>query len=56
LLIANGGRPPFQSSSASPQQRNCSEFRGFITVPLAAIGIWWLVVKGSYKKVERAFC
>src|SRR6185369_12470647 len=27
----------------------------FIAVPMAAIAIWWLVVKGSYKKVERAF-
>ena len=27
----------------------------FVTVPMAAIAIWWLVVKGSYKKVERAF-
>jgi Mn2+/Fe2+ NRAMP family transporter len=27
----------------------------FITVPFAAIAVWWLVVKGSYKRVERAF-
>lgn len=27
----------------------------FITVPIAAIGIWFLVVKGSFKMVERVF-
>ncbi|MCA1604654.1 MAG: divalent metal cation transporter [Acidobacteria bacterium] len=27
----------------------------FISVPLSAICIWWLVVKSSYQRVERAF-
>jgi len=27
----------------------------FFTIPLAAIFIWWLVVKGSAKRVERVF-
>lgn len=27
----------------------------YITVPIAAIGIWFLVVKGSFKLVERVF-
>src|SRR6185503_15876903 len=27
----------------------------FISVPLAAVLIWWLIVKGSYQRVERAF-
>jgi NRAMP (natural resistance-associated macrophage protein)-like metal ion transporter len=27
----------------------------FISVPFAAILIWWLIVKGSYQRVERAF-
>lgn len=27
----------------------------FISVPLAAAAIWWLIVKGSYKHVERVF-
>jgi NRAMP (natural resistance-associated macrophage protein)-like metal ion transporter len=27
----------------------------FISVPIAAITIWWLIVKGSYKRVERVF-
>ncbi len=54
LLIANGGV-------------TISEFVGiglalemfgiprFISVPLAAIAIWWLIVKGSYQRVERIF-
>ena len=27
----------------------------YILVPLVAIGIWWIVVKGSYKSVEKIF-
>jgi Mn2+/Fe2+ NRAMP family transporter len=27
----------------------------FLSVPLAAVSIWWLVVKGSYQRVERVF-
>jgi Mn2+/Fe2+ NRAMP family transporter len=27
----------------------------FISVPLAAIGVWFLIVKGSYRSVERIF-
>ena len=27
----------------------------FISVPLAALGVWLLIVKGSYKSVERVF-
>lgn len=27
----------------------------YITVPLAAFAIWWLVVRGSFKNVERVF-
>lgn len=54
LLIANGGV-------------TISEFIGiglalemfgiprFVSVPLAAFAIWWLIVKGSYERVERIF-
>lgn len=54
LLIANGGV-------------TISEFIGiglalemfgiprFVSVPLAAAVIWWLIVKGSYNRVERIF-
>jgi NRAMP (natural resistance-associated macrophage protein)-like metal ion transporter len=27
----------------------------YISVPLAAVFVWWLVVKGSYKSVEKVF-
>ncbi len=27
----------------------------YVSVPLAAASVWWLVVKGSYKRVERIF-
>lgn len=27
----------------------------YILVPLVAIGIWWIVVKGNYKSVEKVF-
>src|SRR5260370_2051412 len=27
----------------------------YFSVPIAAIAIWWLVVKGSYQRVERVF-
>ncbi|NLG84437.1 MAG: divalent metal cation transporter [Firmicutes bacterium] len=27
----------------------------YITVPLGAVFVWWLVVKGTYKTVEKAF-
>ncbi len=54
LLVANGGVTvsEFVGIAAATELFGISRF---ITVPLAAIGIWWLVVKGSYKRVERAF-
>ena len=27
----------------------------YLSVPLAALAVWWLVVKGSYRRVERVF-
>ncbi len=27
----------------------------FVTIPATAIGVWWLVVKGTQKRVERVF-
>lgn len=27
----------------------------FISVPVAAVAIWWLVLKGTYKRVEKVF-
>ena len=54
LLVANGGVTvsEFVGIAAATELFGISRS---ITVPLAAIAIWWLVVKGSYKKVERAF-
>lgn len=54
LLVANAGVTvsEFVGIAAATELFGVSRF---ITVPLAAILIWWLIVKGSYKKVERAF-
>jgi Mn2+/Fe2+ NRAMP family transporter len=54
LLIANGGVTisEFLGIAAA------SELFGiprYVAVPLAAALVWWLVVKGSYKRVERVF-
>lgn len=54
LLIANGGVTisEFLGIAAA------SELFGiprYLSVPLAAALVWWLVVKGSYKRVERVF-
>src|SRR5207253_3048989 len=27
----------------------------YVSVPIAAVAIWWLVVKGSYNRIERVF-
>src|SRR5690349_8081902 len=54
LLVANAGVTvsEFVGIAAATELFGGSRF---IVVPLAAIAIWWLVVKGSYKKVERVF-
>src|SRR5215212_6686824 len=54
LLVANAGVTvsEFVGIAAATELFGVSRF---ITVPLAAVLIWWLIVKGSYKKVERAF-
>jgi NRAMP (natural resistance-associated macrophage protein)-like metal ion transporter len=54
LLVANGGVTvsEFVGIAAATELFGVSRF---VAVPLAAIAIWWLIVKGSYKKVERAF-
>jgi NRAMP (natural resistance-associated macrophage protein)-like metal ion transporter len=54
LLIANGGVTisEFLGIAAA------SELFGiprYVSVPVAAASVWWLVVKGSYKRVERVF-
>src|SRR5215212_2021256 len=54
LLIANGGVTisEFLGIAAASELFNIPRY---VAVPLAAIIIWTLVVKGSYKRVERAF-
>ena len=54
LLIANAGVTvsEFVGIAAATELFGLSRY---IVVPLAAIMVWWLVVKGSYKRVERAF-
>ncbi len=54
LLVANAGVTvsEFVGIAAATELFGIPRF---ISVPLAAIMIWWLVVKGSYQRVERAF-
>ncbi|MGH9968178.1 MAG: Nramp family divalent metal transporter [Pyrinomonadaceae bacterium] len=54
LLVANSGVTvsEFVGIAAATELFGISRF---IAVPIAAIGIWWLVVKGSYQRVERVF-
>ena len=54
LLVANAGVTvsEFVGIAAATELFGLSRF---ISVPLAAIVVWSLVVKGSYKRVERAF-
>lgn len=54
LLIANGGVTvsEFVGIAAATELFGVPRF---FSVPISAIAIWWLVVKGSYQRVERAF-
>jgi NRAMP (natural resistance-associated macrophage protein)-like metal ion transporter len=54
LLIANAGVTvsEFVGIAAATELFGVPRF---VSVPLAAIAIWWLVVKGSYQRVERVF-
>jgi NRAMP (natural resistance-associated macrophage protein)-like metal ion transporter len=54
LLIANGGVTvsEFVGIAASMELLGVARY---ISVPIAAVAIWWLVVKGSYRRVERVF-
>src|SRR5437762_11163141 len=53
LLVANSGVTvsEFVGIAAATELFGIPRF---ISVPLAAVLIWWLVVKGSYQRVERA--
>src|ERR1044071_2674575 len=54
LLVANAGVTvsEFVGIAAATELFHVSRF---ISVPLAAMLVWWLVVKGSYKRVESVF-
>src|SRR5919202_726102 len=54
LLIANGGVTvsEFVGIAAAMELFGLPRY---VSVPFAAITVWWLVVKGSYKRVERIF-
>ncbi len=54
LLIANGGVTvsEFVGIAAATELLGVPRF---VSVPLAAAAVWWLVVKGTYKRVERIF-
>lgn len=54
LFISNLGNTiaEFAGVAASLEIFGVSKY---VSVPLAAIFVWWLVVKGSYKSVEKVF-
>src|SRR5947199_1227675 len=54
LLIANGGVTVSEFVGIAAAMELFGVAR-FISVPIAAAAIWWLVVKSSYKRVERVF-
>lgn len=54
LLVANGGVTvsEFVGIAAATELFGVPRF---VSVPLAGFAVWWLVVKGSYRRVERVF-
>src|SRR5947209_11258181 len=54
LLVANGGVTVSEFVGIAAAMELVGVAR-FISVPIAAIAIWWLVVKGTYQRVERVF-
>jgi Mn2+/Fe2+ NRAMP family transporter len=54
LLIANGGVTVSEFAGIAAATELFGVPR-YASVPLAAFGVWWLVVKGSYRRVERVF-
>jgi Mn2+/Fe2+ NRAMP family transporter len=54
LLIANGGVTVSEFAGIAAALELLGVAR-YISVPIAAFAIWWLIVKGSYQRVERVF-
>jgi NRAMP (natural resistance-associated macrophage protein)-like metal ion transporter len=54
LLVANGGVTvsEFVGIAAATELFGVPRYA---SVPLAALAVWWLVVRGSYRRVERVF-
>ncbi len=54
LLVANLGNTvsEFAGVAASTELLGISKY---IAVPIVALVVWWIVIKGSYKMVERVF-
>ncbi len=58
LLIANGGIivTEFLGIRASIQVLAGNDtWLVYLAIPLVALGVWWLVMKGSYRRVEKVF-
>src|SRR5712692_9780045 len=59
LLIANTGVTvtEFLGIAASVQvlANDTHTFLIYLVVPLAGLGLWWLVTRGSYRRVEKVF-
>jgi NRAMP (natural resistance-associated macrophage protein)-like metal ion transporter len=54
LFIANGGVTVSEFVGIAAAMELFGVAR-YISVPIAAIAIWWLVVKGTYQRIERVF-
>jgi NRAMP (natural resistance-associated macrophage protein)-like metal ion transporter len=54
LLIANGGVTVSEFVGIAAAMELFGVAR-YLSVPIAAIAIWWLVVKGTYQRIERVF-
>ncbi|HST50647.1 MAG TPA: Nramp family divalent metal transporter [Pyrinomonadaceae bacterium] len=54
LLVANGGVTVSEFAGIAAATELFGVPR-YASVPLAAFAVWWLVVKGSYRRVERVF-
>lgn len=54
LLIANGGVTVSEFVGIAAAMELFGVAR-YISVPIAALVIWWLVVRGDYQRVERVF-
>jgi Mn2+/Fe2+ NRAMP family transporter len=54
LLVANAGVTVSEFVGIAAATELFGVYR-YVSVPMAAIVIWWLVVKGSYQRVERVF-